>query len=97
MNFWLHPDAEADLGNAAVYYAEHANRRIGEAFVSEFERVVELLIANQQLGTPALQGLRTFPMRRFPYTLVYREHPGGPRIYAVAHQHREPGFWRARV
>jgi hypothetical protein len=34
---------------------------------------------------------------RFPYTVVYEEDPGGPRIYAVAHQHLEPGYWLARA
>ena len=39
MSYWLHPEAEAELGNSAVYYAEHANRSIASAFVTEFERV----------------------------------------------------------
>jgi hypothetical protein len=35
---------------------------------------------------------------RFPYTVVYEvdEH-AGPQIYAIAHQHREPGYWSARA
>lgn len=35
---------------------------------------------------------------RFPYAVVYEvdEH-AGPRIYAIAHRHREPRYWSARA
>jgi len=97
VNYWLHPEAEAEFGDAAVYYAEHANKSIASAFVIEFERVLALLIANQRLGSPADDGLRVYPFRRFPYSLVYREDTNGPQVYAVAHQHREPDYWRERL
>ncbi len=97
MSYWLHPDAEVELGDAAVYYAEHASKAIAGAFVSEFERVVAVLVGNQDLGTPAGEGLRTFPFTRFPYSLIYRRDATGPQIYAVAHQHREPHYWRERL
>lgn len=47
MSHWIHPEAEAELGDAAVYYATHASRAIAEAFLAEYERVLELLIENQ--------------------------------------------------
>jgi toxin ParE1/3/4 len=94
---WLHPGAEAELGDAAVYYAEHASKAIASSFVTEFERVLTLLVANQRLGTPADDGLRTYPFKRFPYSLVYRENSSGPQIYAVAHQHRDPKYWQERL
>lgn len=97
MSYWLHPAAEAELGDAAVYYAKHANQSIASAFVTEFERVLALLVANQHLGSPADDGLRTYPFRRFPYSLVYREDSAGPKVYAVAHQHREPDYWGERL
>ena len=59
MSYWLHPEAEAKLGDAAVYNGEHASKPIASSFVTEFERVLTLLVANQNLGTPADDGLRT--------------------------------------
>jgi plasmid stabilization system protein ParE len=70
VTYWLHPDAEAELGQAAVHYAQHASLAVAEAFLAEFERVRDLLVENQ---------LR------------------GPQIYAIAHQHREPGYWTNRL
>lgn len=97
MSHWIHPEAETELGDAAVYYAEHASRAIAEAFLAEYERVRDLIIENQQRGPHTDDGLRLYHFDRFPYTLVYEEDPArGPQIYAVAHQHREPGYWDDR-
>ena len=97
MSYWLHPAAESELADAAVYYFERASSKIANAFVSEFERVVALLEQNQQIGTPADQGLRVHPFRRFPYSVIYREATAGPQIYAVSHQRREPVYWEDRL
>jgi toxin ParE1/3/4 len=98
VNFWIHPDAEAELGDAAAYYALHASRLIAEAFLAEFERVRDLLVENQQRGVHGDFGLRVYHFDRFPYTVVYDEdHQRGPQIYAVAHQSRKPGYWAARL
>jgi plasmid stabilization system protein ParE len=98
VSYRLHQEAETELGDAAVYYAAHANKVIAEAFLEEFERVAALLGINQQLGTPKEGGMRVYPFRRFPYTVVYRENKEtGPQIYAVAHHSREPGYWQGRT
>ena len=64
--YWLHPDAEAELGEAARYYAEHASRAIAEAFLLEYERVRDLLIANPARGSHDEAGLRRYHFDRFP-------------------------------
>ena len=98
MTYWIHPDAETELGDAAVYYAAQASLAIAAAFLAEYERVRDLLIENQRLGPHADGGLRVFHFDRFPYTLVYAEgQTQGPQIYAVAHQSREPGCWIGRT
>ncbi len=98
MSYSIHPDAEAELGDAAEYYATHASRMIALAFLAEYERVRDLLIANQQLGSHGEGGLRVYHFDRFPYTVVYGEdEAAGPQFFAIAHQSREPGYWSDRV
>ena len=98
MSYWLHPEAEIELGDAAVYYAQHASRSVAAAFLAEFERVRDLLIGNQYRGPHGEFGFRVYHFDRFPYTLVYEpDDLLGPQIFAVAHQHREPGYWTSRV
>lgn len=49
-----------------------------------------------QLGTPSYPGVRTWPLKDFPYTLVYRVQGEDITVMAVAHQSREPGYWVGR-
>lgn len=98
MIYSIHPDAEAELGDAAAYYAAHASAMIALAFLAEYERVRSLLIENQQRGPRFGEGLRTVHFDRFPYTVIYEEDPiSGPQTFAVAHQSREPGYWNDRI
>lgn len=98
MNYFIHPDAEAELGDAASFYAVKASLTIANAFLAEFERVVELLVENQQRGSHSEDGLRLYHFNRFPFTVLYEEDADlGPQIFAVAHQSRKPGYWHDRI
>jgi plasmid stabilization system protein ParE len=80
VSYWIHPDAEAELGDAAAYYAKHASVSVAEAFLAEFERVTDLLVENQARGSHGEFGFRLYHFDRFPYTVVYEEDRGGPQI-----------------
>ena len=98
MSYSIHPEAEAELGDAAVYYATHASRMIALAYLAKYERVRDLLIENQSRGPHGEDGLRVCHFDRFPYTVVYEEdEANGPQIFAVAHRSREPGYWGDRI
>lgn len=96
MSYWLHPDAEQDIADALDFYLAHAGRSVALRFLTEFERVAALLVEHPGLGTPSANGRRTFPLRVFPYSVVYRALDAGIRIIVVRHQHRKPGFGGAR-
>ena len=41
---------------------------------------------------------RRFLLRKFPFTLIYRERPTGAiQIVALAHTSRKPGYWKHRL
>lgn len=40
--------------------------------------------------------IRRFVLRKFPYSIIYSIEPDCVMILAVAHQRREPGYWRER-
>lgn len=98
MTNWLHPEAEAELGDAALYYAQHASPAIADAFLAEYERVRDLLVENQGRGSRLEGSLRINHFDRFPCSLIYEgDESRGPQIFAVAHQSREPGYWAGRA
>ena len=98
MSHWIHPEAEAELEEAALYLVEHASPALAEALLLEYERVVALLVENQQRGPHSDFGMRLYHLDRFHYTVFYEENAVlGPQIYAVAPQAREPGYWLQRA
>ena len=91
MIYTLHPGAEHDIANALDFYSEQAGTVVAERFLEEFERVVKLLVEHPGLGAPTTRGQRTFPLKVFPYSVVYRNLESSIRIIIVRHQHRKPG------
>nr|WP_246312615.1 type II toxin-antitoxin system RelE/ParE family toxin [Aquabacterium terrae] len=89
-------EAERELARAFAYYLEHGSANVAERFLAEFVRAAQLIDSSPALGTPTLNGRRVFPMRRFPYFLVYRSTAEGTRIGAIAHQRRRPSYWKGR-
>lgn len=90
-------EAQAELAEAAGFYAAQASLVIARALVDEFEHTARMIAANPGLGSPTLHGRRLMPLHRFPYSIVYRAEGDSVRIVAFAHQSRRPGYWRGRT
>lgn len=96
MTYSFHPEAQTELLEASSFYRSEGGLGLAQLFVSEVERVAELLVANPGFGTPVGGTRRSFPLKRFPYSVIYRATGEGIRILVVSHQHRRPGYWRSR-
>lgn len=92
MRYSLHPGAESDVANALDFYLEHAGMAVAKRYLDEIERVFKLLVQHPGFGTPITKGRRSYPLKVFPYSVVYRPIDGEIRILIVRHQHRMPGF-----
>jgi toxin ParE1/3/4 len=87
------PPALAELREGAAFYTAHANVELGLAFVAEFERAVDLILANPEAGAVFRRDRRRYLLRRFPYSIIYQLTTDELRVVAVAHQRRRPGYW----
>ena len=96
MTYSLHPGAERDIADALDFYTEQAGLLVARRFLAEFERVAQLLVEHPGIGTTIAKGRRIFPLRVFPYSVVYRNLEPGVRIIIVRHQHRKPEYASAR-
>lgn len=92
MTYTLHPGAERDIADVLDFYREQAGFAVAERFLKEFEHTAKLLVNPPGLGTPTTRGRRAFPLKIFPYLVVYRERENRIRILIVRHQHRRPGY-----
>jgi plasmid stabilization system protein ParE len=90
------PPALGELHDAAAFYTESANVELGLAFVAEFERTVNVILANPTLGMIFRGDRRRYFLRRFPYSVIYQVTSDDLRVIAVAHHRRRPGYWAGR-
>ena len=97
MNYVLSDEAEVELAHAAAFYLEQASVAVANAFMDEFTRTANLIVDRPGLGTPVSRERRLMPLRRFPFSLLYRVNGAEVRITAIAHHSRRPGYWRGRV
>ena len=97
MKYWLHPEAENDLRDAARFYRDHADVTLSRAFLSEFKKAVNLLLRHPRIGSLLRKGRRRLVLPRFPYSVIYTISADEIRVLAVAHHSRKPGYWRDRT
>ncbi|MFT7721846.1 MAG: type II toxin-antitoxin system RelE/ParE family toxin [Roseateles sp.] len=96
MNRSIHRLAAEELAAAFRFYRREAGLGIAQRFLDEFERVARLIDHQPELGTPASDGRRTYPLHDFPYSVIYASGPSGLRILVVRHQHRDPAHGDGR-
>jgi hypothetical protein len=67
----FHPVAEQELA-AAMKIGEERGSGLGAELLSEVRRIVALLCDSPHIGEPLDERRRRFPLRRFPFGLIYR-------------------------
>lgn len=95
MNVEFLPAADEELNEAAAYYEERAPG-LGEDLLDEAQLGRDLLSLQPNIGLRLDALHRRLPLRRFPFGLIFRVDPDAVRIVALAHNRRQPGYWRSR-
>jgi toxin ParE1/3/4 len=88
--------AEEEMTEASVFY-EAASPNLGVDFLDDVQRGVDLLRGQPAIGQSVGSGLRRILLHRFPFCLIYAVEADAILIIAVAHQRRQPDYWRKRV
>lgn len=91
----FHPAAQEELA-AAVNIGDTRAAGLGLELLLEMQRVVALLCDLPDVGEPLDERYRRFPLRRFPFGVVYRIDGAWLRIIAFAHRRQRPGYWIKR-
>ena len=92
----IHPQALDEAAAALAWYQERSSQAPA-AFVQEVDEAIQFVLEAPGRWPIFEEGCRRFPLRRFPYSIIYRERPGGiVQILAVAHGRRRPGYWHHR-
>jgi toxin ParE1/3/4 len=92
----LHEEAVAEAQAAYDWYATR-DPAAAEGFIAELDQAIEQIEMFPDAGGAHLSGTRRHVMRRFPFTVIYREEETVIQVVAVAHGRRKPGYWKQRV
>lgn len=92
----LSPDAEADLGEAAIWH-EQLSFGLGVELVNEVRNALTR-VGNQPEGCPVLRPrVRHAQVRRFSYGIFYRVRPDQVEVIGIFHDSRSPRIWQKRT
>jgi len=91
----LHTEAEAEILQALDWYAERS-ALAARAFVQELNSVIRLAVRSPETWARSFGNTRHILFPRFPFDLIFRLRGDNIEIVAVAHQRRQPSYWRNR-
>jgi len=96
MRLIYHPDAEAELIEAAQYY-ERRVATLGIQFLNDADRAVSMILETPQRWRIIEEDVRALLLPRFPYAIYYRAFSDRVHILAFKHHSQHPDYWRYRI
>ena len=92
----IHAAAEAEYEAALAWYLARS-ARAADGFEAAVEQALASVAARPELYPLCDDRHRFCPLRRYPYSLIYRVDGNQIRVVAVAHSRRLPGYWSGRA
>jgi cytochrome P450 len=91
----FHPEAEAEMIEAAAYY-EGQQPGLGRRFLGSVQDAVNRVVASPHLYPTVDLDVRRCLTKTFPFGVLFRIQPGKIVIMAVMHLNRDPDYWKSR-
>jgi plasmid stabilization system protein ParE len=95
-SFRILSEASEEL-EACVSYYDSQQPGLGAEFLAEFERTAERIRDLPNAARLVSEGLRSRPIHRFPFYVLYRPLAKEITVVAVAHRRRRPRYWVDRT
>ncbi len=95
----LHIRAELDVEVALSYYRSLMSPLVSDKFVAALEKSFNFLIRFPKAGSVRLgeqigrSDIRSWPLNKYPYLVVYKELPDQVDVFRVLHQRRDLVKW----
>lgn len=96
MTIKFHSEARKEFFEAADYYEEQVVG-LGDVFIDEVEKVLDVIEQQPASGTKITKTERRFLVSRFPYGMIYSVEVDQITIFAVMNLKRKPGYWKTRT
>jgi plasmid stabilization system protein ParE len=89
----LLPDAEAEIREAFLWYAQRSPIA-ADAFRTDVFEAIDSLVLNASIWPQDEERIHSYVLRHFPYTIYYELDGLVVTVLAVAHQRRLPRYWQ---
>lgn len=97
MSYVFHPAAEVEHLESIAHY-ESKRPGLGASYLAEFEMIlVHVCESPHRYPVEMKPDLQRVQMKRFPYSVLYRDVSGTIQVLAVAHHRRRPQYWLGRL
>lgn len=97
MTYSFHPAAEAEYLESVAYY-ESKKSGLGASYLAEFEiTMTTVCAAPHRYPIEKQPDIRRIRLKRFPYTLLFRELSDTVQVLAIAHNRRRLQYWLGRL
>jgi toxin ParE1/3/4 len=84
--------AREDVRTAVAWYQVRSEKAASE-FIEELRRAVAIIEEAPSRWALRTGNMRSFPLWRFPFVVVYEEEESRIAVWAVAHGSRRPNYW----
>lgn len=91
----FHPEADAEL-DAAVDWYRRRSPQAAARFLVEVDAAITGIVGNPFAGSVSFVHYRKWVEKHFPFCVYYRINDVGVLVLAIAHDHRNPGYWAHR-
>lgn len=96
MSYSFHPAAEAEHLESVAFY-ESRQAGLGASYLTEFEKtMIRVCEAPHRYSVEKQPNVRRARMKRFPFTIFFRESSSTVQVLAIAHNRRRPRYWFGR-
>jgi toxin ParE1/3/4 len=92
----LHPAALEEAKSAVQWYLERSETA-ARKFTAALDEALDRIIESPDRWPIDTDSTHKFVLRRFPFAVIYRERENAIAIIAIAHGHRRPRYWKARL
>ncbi len=91
----LHPEARLEVREALDWYLERSVQA-ADGFLDQFDLGIQFIVQNPESWPEYEAGTRRCVLRKYPYSIVYREVGEFIEVVAVTHHKRRPRYWVGR-
>ena len=95
MSFRFLAEALSEFDNAANWYDQQRSG-LGAEFVQAVDSAIQRLVVEPETWPMLDDQFRRCPVDNFPYDIVFVPQNKDVLIFAIAHHHQKPDFWRGR-